>query len=274
MKNKTKNIFGYVFLFIESILLFLLTILAILKITIFDSEYFEQQLAATNYYEKLYKDIKTEMSYYTEQSGFDDTIIEDVFTLSEVKAATDKFITDLYNGNKSEMNYTNIEEKLNNNIRVYLAGKDFKIANEDDIKTFVNEMIRVFDNEIRFMGYTDSISNRIPKLVKLTQSVIIGLFISLISLICINALLFRRKRKKLGILFYTSAFIMLFVVICIINNIDIKNISIYSDIFSKVIKYIVKNILYYMLYTSLGYIFIGLIINILEKEKRRNRRYY
>ena len=272
VKNRIRIIFGYTSLFIESILLFLLAIILIFKFTILDSNYVKKQLEKDKYYEKMYKDIKTEMSYYTEQSGFDDTIIEDVFTLNEVKTVSEKFVTDLYNGNKSEIYYDDIKKKLNDNMQNYITNQNFKIVNQEEVDKFSDEMIKVFDNEIRLMGYTDAVAGKIPKIISLSDYAIMGLIIALIFLITINWTIF--KRKYFGVIFFTCAFLSIFIVIAIINSIDINNISIYSEIVSKVIKIIVKDILHYMIYITIGCIFMGFIFSIFEREKRRHRRHH
>ena len=190
MKNKIRTIFGYIFLFIESILLFLLTTI---RFTILDTNYVKKQFEKDKKNKKMYKEIKTEMSYYTEQSGFDDTIIEDVFTLNEVKTVSEKFITDLYNGNKSEMYYDDIKKKLNDNMQNFITNENFKIVNQDELKQFADEMIKVFDNEIKLMGYTNAIAGKIPKVINVVDYAIFGLIVGLLLLIATNWIIFKRK---------------------------------------------------------------------------------
>ena len=59
--------FNYLTKFISSILLFLATTITIILFTIFNQNFMAQQLNETNYYEKLYTNIKLEMSYYVTQ---------------------------------------------------------------------------------------------------------------------------------------------------------------------------------------------------------------
>ena len=65
MNRTVKTITSYLFLFIESILLFILTCLIIAKCTIFNTNYVKNKLDKNNYYQELYSEILTEMSYYT-----------------------------------------------------------------------------------------------------------------------------------------------------------------------------------------------------------------
>ena len=78
MKKKIITVMGYTILFIEALLLFSITILGVLKFTIFNDSYLKKELVNNNYYEELSDEIKTEMSYYTNQSGFEDEILENI----------------------------------------------------------------------------------------------------------------------------------------------------------------------------------------------------
>lgn len=53
--------FNYLTKFISSILFFLTTTITIILFTIFNQNFMAQQLNETNYYEKLYTNIKLEM---------------------------------------------------------------------------------------------------------------------------------------------------------------------------------------------------------------------
>ena len=123
MNRKLKKILGYTLLFFESILFFIIIFLLILRLTIFNVSFVNKKLVEKKYYDNLYKEIKTEMSYYTEQSGFKDDILDDIYTKDELKYDTNNFIRNLYNGTSIEISTKNLKRRLTDKINKYIAKK-------------------------------------------------------------------------------------------------------------------------------------------------------
>lgn len=269
MKKKLKLIMGYVILFIESMLLLLLTFLMVFKFTIFDKSYVKSKFD-DKYYEKLYKEIKTEMTYYTNQSGFEDNVIDNIFNLTDVKNASNKFITSLYSGEKYELNTSEIESKLNNNINEYIKTQNFKVINQEDLDKFTKQISSVYVDEIKLMGYLDGVCKYIPKIINLCDYLLLISMIFLIILLIINKTIF--KRRSYSVILYTSAFITIFILVSIKSSIDIQNLLVYSKTVSTTIISIIKQMFNVLLVISLVYIFIGFIYSLFKRERRRHRK--
>ena len=269
MKKRLRTILGYTILFIESIVLLFLTTLVVFRLTIFDKSYVKNKFN-NRYYEKLNEEIKTEMTYYTNQSGFEDSVLENIFTLTDVKNASNKFITSLYNGEKYEFDTSKLEENLNKNINEYIESQNFKVTNQDELNKFTKQIASVYVDEIKLMGYLDNVCKYIPKVIDLCDYLILLLSIGLVILIMVNIKIF--KRKDYGVILYTSAFIMLFVLFGIKNSIDIKNLLIYSNTISDTVISIIREIINIYLVISLGYILIGFIYSLTKKERRKHKK--
>lgn len=267
MKNKLRLIFGYIILFLESLVLLSITLLVVFRFTIFDKSYIKNEFNKNDYYKKLNKEIKTEMSYYTEQSGFNDTVLDDIYSLTDVKNTTNSFISNVYSGNKYDINTNQLEDKLNDNINKYIESENFKVVDQDELNKFTKQISSVYSDEIRLMGYLDKVRKYIPKVIDLSEYAIVTLFAVLVFLIIINEKLCRRR--DFSVILYTSAFILLFTIISIRASIDIKNLLIYSETISNTFISIIKNLFNYIAFISLLYIGLGLIIDLLKKEKRR-----
>ena len=267
MKNRIKIIFGYALLFIESITLLLITLLLVFRLTIFDKSYIKNQFNKNDYYKKLNKEIKTEMSYYTNQSGFEDNILDDIYSLTDVKNSTNSFISSVYSGEEYKINTSQIEEKLTNNINEVVNNENFKVVNQDDLNKFVKQISSVYSDEIKLMGYLDKICKYIPKVIDLSEYMLVLLFAALVFLFIINEKVF--KRKDYSVVLYTASFILLSILIGLIGTIDIKNLMIYSKTISESFISIIKNIFSIFAIIGLVYITIGVIIDLLKKEKRR-----
>ena len=272
MKSSIKIILKYLLLFIESLMVVMIALITTFKFTLFDSNYVKDQFEKNDYYKKLSKEIKTEMSYYTNQSGFTDNVLDNVFTENDVKYASERFISSLYTGEKFKINTQKLEENLNKNIDEQLQDANFKVTNAEEIKKFVNQMITTYENEIKLMGYIDSVGGTIPKIIDICDTLLLILIIGLI--LCVLISLKSYKGKDISVVFYTSSILLLFFVLYFKNSIDINNISIYSELVSNIIKILVKNVLNIIGIIACSSLGIGLIMDILRKERRHHHHHH
>ena len=272
MKSSIKIVLRYLLLFIESLMLIMIALIITFKFTLLDSNYVENEFAKNNYYKKLSKEIKTEMSYYTNQSGFEDSVLDNVFTENDVRYSFERFINSIYIGEKFSINTQKIEENLNKNIDDALKDTNFKVTNAEEIEKFVKQMITTYENEIKLMGYVDSVRGIIPKIIDICDTLLLILTVVFTICILISIKIFRGR--DLSVIFYTSSFLLLFFILFVKNSIDINNISIYSELVSNIIKALIKNVLNIIGIIACSSLGIGLIIDILRKERRHHHHHH
>ena len=272
MKSSIKIILKYLLLFISSLMVIMIALVTTFKFTLFNSNYVKNEFEKNNYYNKLATEIKTEMSYYTEQSGFTDDVLDNVFTENDVKYDFNRYINSLYTGEQFTIDTNEIEDNLNKNITAQLKGSNFKAANTEEIKKFVKQMTTIYEKEIKLMGYVDSAKNIISKVVYMCAKVLFVLVAGLVLSVLIYLKAF--KTRDLSVMFYTSSFLLLFFVLYFKNSIDINNISIYSELISNIIKELINNVLNIICVSSCSLLGLGLIIDLLKKERRRHRHHH
>ena len=236
------------------------------KFTVLNASYVKDKLEKNNYYQDLYNEILTEMSYYTNQSGFEDSILENTFTLGEVRYETNKFIENTYKGKSLTIDTSKVKERLRKNIDNFINNSSFKVVDKKEIDKFVETMSDIYQDEIRLMGYAEKGAGFITKVTSLSNKLIIVLSVAIILLFLINSILL--KRKDFSVVLYTSSFILLFVNYYIKNNIDIKNIFVYSPLVSKIAKNMVNNIFNIFIIVAIIYIVIGVILGLFKKIKK------
>ena len=271
MNNKLKIIFGYILLFLESIILFTITTLVVYRLTLFDKSYIKKELSKNDYYKKMNEEIKTEMSFYTEQSGFEDSVLDDIFTLTDIRNTTNSFITNIYNGQVYNISTNIIEEKLNKNINNYIQKENFKVVNQDEINKFTKQISKVYSDEIKLMGYLDKVCKYIPKVKGLIEYAVVGLFALLVALIIINEKAF--KRRDYSVVLFTSAFLIICTLIFFTDRIDVKNLLVYSKTVSGLVISIIHNLSLFFILIAILYIIIGIVIILLKKEKKHSHRH-
>ena len=165
MNKKLNLILNYLLIFVTSLILLSLIGLILTKVTVLRPNYIIKVMDKTNYYQLLFDDIKTEMSYYTNQSGFNDDILDDTFTLNEIKVSLKTYINNIYSGKKTVIDTSNFETKLNNKIDNYLESENFTIANRKELDDFVKEMAKIYEKKIIVTNYLTKFSPLINKLM-------------------------------------------------------------------------------------------------------------
>ena len=167
MPKKRKTVLSYTILFFQAIIFLLITILVLLRCTVLNDSYVRNKLAKNHYYEDLYNEILTEMSYYTNQSGFEDDILKDTFSLGEIKFETNEFIDSIYKGKSRKVEVDQLNERLKKNIDSYIENSNFEYVDEKEIDEFISTMDEVYENEIKLMGYADKIAPTFYKIIRM-----------------------------------------------------------------------------------------------------------
>ena len=206
------------------------------------------------------------MSYYTNQSGFEDDILDNIFTINDVKKHQKMVINNLYQGRTTIIDTTMIKENFRKKIEQYIIDNNYQEVDEKEINDFVDKMASIYSDEIKFMNYIDKVKF-IPKVSKLTTEAISISALLLIVLIIVNKKVLYRKNYP--VLFYTNAFLLIYTNIYITNHIDIKNIYIYSDLISQVIKRVAHDLSKIAIIIPTIYLIIGLILSIFMKPNER-----
>lgn len=265
MNKKVKLIGGYIILFIESILFCLLILCIIFNRTFLNKEYVLKTVESANSYKTLFDSIKTEMSYYTEQSGFEDDILDDTFTIEEVTVEFNKFINSVFDNTDIIIDSTTFKEKLNAKIEKYIENNNFEIINEEEINKFVNKLAEVYENKIKINGIANFLKNVIQKINTKINNGIVFLSIILVLLIVIN--MFAFKRKDLAVIFYFSSFLLIIMNFYIKNVIDLKHLFIYNQVITDPINLIINDVFLLFMLISLASFLIGVMLSIIQKDK-------
>lgn len=270
MSKKIKIILGYPLGFICALLISVLTLLIILKISVFNKEYVFKVIRENNYYEKIVEDTKEEMENYMVSSGFPYSILDDIYTIDDVKEDIDYYINNMYNGEKTVIDKKIISEKLNNNINEYLKKNNVSVLNPEDITSFVDEIASIYDKEVCLYHTFDGMMKSIPKLLRFTN---IGInIVSVILLIIIIVLMGIVKTIPLGTCIFASSLILFFLRFVIIEKIDIMNLLIITEHFSDILQIILLNIRKLMLIGGIVLLILGLMTILVSSIKNKSSK--
>ena len=248
--------FNYLTKFISSILFFLTTTITIILFTIFNQNFMAQQLNETNYYEKLYDNIKLEMSYYVTLSGLSDDILNNIFDKELLRRTTEKMLDNFYNNKDNTINKTSVEENLMNNINEEL--KDYKLTEEDktSINKFITQMSSTYETEISYSNILNKYHNSFNRI----YHILVALDLLCIALFIINYFITRYTLKERNIIIslLTTTILITIIHLYLSNTLDLGHLEFYNDIISNLINYTYQSIMSIFNIVSTIYLVISL----------------
>ena len=215
-----------------------------------------QQLNETNYYEKLYTNIKLEMSYYVTQSGLSDDILNNIFDKELLRRTTEKMLDNFYNNKDNTINKTSIEENLMNNISEEL--KDYKLTEEDktSIDKFITQMSSTYEMEISYSNILNKYHNSFNRI----YHILVALDLLCIALFIINYFITRYTLKERNIIIslLTTTTLITIIHLYLSNTLDLGHLEFYNDIISNLINYTYQSIMSIFNIVSTLYLVISL----------------
>lgn len=273
MNKKYTYLLYYLFQFMFSMCLLGFIILITLKITVLNPNYVIDKFVDNNYYVELDKDIKNEMSYYIGQSGFEEEILENLYTMDELEYIVNNFIKNFYSNGSLEVNKLSVENKLRSNINNYIDNRVIEIGNQKDLDKFINEMGNIYENKITYSKMFNKYSNLISKL---NNYVIIVLILCIIFVVMLYIVLkYGLKKNVFAISLLTVSIIIGLILYYLGNMMFIDDLYIFNKYSSLVIKDILLSM--FRLYSRITVIcfVIGSMLAIintdywLEKKKKK-----
>ena len=258
--------------FISSLLLLALILCIILKLTVFNKSYLLETIDNSNYYELTTEEIQKDMENSLLSSGLDKSVLNNLVTKADVKNDVINLVDSIYSGNSFKLSTDEITEKLNSNIDEFLKKNNITITDKKSLETYTNKITKVYEDEIGLYGY---LNDYVSKFVKIGNIILILIpILTLLILINICIIRFKLDGKYSGVITFSSALMLIYIKIYILEKIDIQNLLVISKSFSSVIKKVLTDINDYILFGALILIIISLMLNIINsfRKKRRIRK--
>ena len=270
--SKIKIVLRGILGFVCSVLMFIFAFLLIIRVTVYNKNYVLKKLDQVNYYEKVYSEISKDMKNNMLSSGLDEVVLDSLFTENDVIKDTKNLIGSIYSGSKFEIDTDFLKDRLDKNIKDYLSKNNIEVTDQKALDKFVSNIVSIYKKEIGLYGYFE---NYTKKFVKIGKFIDAGIVITIFLIIILMAVLrFVLHRKYLGVVLLSSGMMLLYFKFYIYEQIDMKNILIISDSFSKFIKQLLLDINNYILISSIVLLFMGIFFNVIcafKKVKRRKK---
>lgn len=215
--------------------------------TILNQSYILSQLEEEKYYENVYYQIQNSFEGYIGPSGLEETILNGIYSKDKVKQDIINVVNYIYTGKNYEINTEEIQVNLSNNINESLLNYNLSEEEKKSIVQFEEEIINEYKKQITHSQYFDKLANYIPKIIE--NVLIIKIEMGVIGFLIIGILFFINKKNFVKFMITIiisvlgSSLFLLFAKFWTTSKIEISNITILSDSFSKVISNILREIL-------------------------------
>lgn len=264
------KVIGNIIKFILTIILTMCIIVCIgvnvTSSTILSKDFVLQKLDETNYYANIYTAVESDFENYIYQSGLDEEVLQNIVTPEKIENDTKIIINNIYDGTDEQIDITEIEDNLKNNIEQSL-NESLSATQERMINEFIDRITQQYQNTITSTNYEDTIHNILTKgttIVELANiASIIGIVVSAILILILS---FRKILS--GFMFISASAIAtggfyILANIVINTKVKIQNITILNDAVSITLREVLTSILNTLTSTGIILTIIGVILLII-----------
>lgn len=271
-----KIVLSYIMKFIQSISFFLLSLSLILIFTVFNEDYVLDLLNNHNYYQELYDNTLEEVSYYLEQSGLNEEVLNNVISVKSLKNEIIMTIDNLYTNQKITVNTEEFQNNLTTNINNYIKDNSIRVDNKDTVNILTKKLVNIYEEEISYNNTFEKVRPMFNKAYKLTKIVLlISIIVSIITYL-INRYIF--KDRNIIASLFTNFVILVGLVLYTKYTIDINNIFFYNTSISNILMEFINSVLKCMLVTGIISFILGLFIVFTTtgtfKKLRQNKKLF
>lgn len=266
--KRLKTLGIYIIPFLTAVLIFLFSILAILKATVFNKIFIKKEFTKTEYYQKISKRIDETMHDYLLSTGLSDEVLN-IYEDDDIHYAIDEFLDDIYSGKIEESDFSKIGERLGNNIDAYIQKYDVKITAQSSIDSFVAGIVDIYKNEVRLYGVADNYASDFARYNKIIDRALLIFSVLLTSVV----ILMTFKMPKLwGVVFLSSGMMTMFWIFVAMYKIDIDNVLLLSENFSAIIKEVYLYIINALSTISIFSCILGIILIFLVSFQKKDEK--
>lgn len=264
MNKKIRSILRYVMSVILAFSITALVVVNVSKATILDKNYILNKLDKTGYYVKVYAMVKENFKNHIQQSGLDESILDDLITEEKIETDTNKIITNMYNNVHEDISTDDIRQKLSKSIEEQTRGMLITTEQKQEINKFIDDIcneyllgIAHFNTEKEIFSVFDKAKNIVEVFNKVA---LIGIAVSaiLLMIVCKN-----RPYKFFiftGISLFASGLIFTIINIFINIKINVQAITVLNDAFSFTLREVIENILNQINQKGIWFLIIGFVL--------------
>lgn len=268
-----RKIISYILAIILVTLMSATIILSIVNAVVFSKSNVKKQMQKVDYYTEINNIIKESANNYIMQSGFDESIMDNVISKEKINKDIDKVINAIYEGEEVEISTDEIKNSLDKNVQQYIAQNNYKVdaQTQKDIEKFEDKIESIYANSIT---YSKSSIKKVVKYFKMAKRMTrVALIASLILLIIFAIITYKTNRATFGISLLATGIICIFIKCYSSINIAVNNILMVNKTFSNLMINIINQVIQYVFIGGIILAVLGIALIIIFERKSANERY-
>lgn len=267
--GKKKRLVSYLLSIALVIFLLATIVLTTLNCTILSTVNIKKKVANSNYYEETKNIIVESCKDYVMQSGFDESIMNDVVNTYDVQFDVDGLIDYIYEGKEFKTNSNAIRANLDKNINEYIVNNNYQVDEETkkSINDFENTIQEIYERNIEYSADTvkqiAGVTNKIKKIVPIVM-IVCGI-ISVILVLLIKEM----SSPSIGISALSTGAILVFLKLYSGTTVAINNILLMNKVFSNTLISVANDIIHKLYVIGIALCVVGVIWVIYVESKRK-----
>ncbi len=151
--SKTSKLSNTILSFFLALFLFIDLVLIVAGVTLFSQRGF-LSVFDNAYYEYMLKYVNEQTLYYTLPTGYDEAVLDGVFTLAEVKADADGFVTAAFKGATYKPDESSERDRIMQNVSALYArdGVEFNDEAQASATAYADELMAIYNKAIELPG--------------------------------------------------------------------------------------------------------------------------
>ena len=268
-----RKIISYILAIILVTLMSATIILSIVNAVVFSKPNVKKQMQKVDYYTEINNIIKESANNYIMQSGFDESIMDNVISKEKINKDIDKVINAIYEGEEVEISTDEIKNSLDKNVQQYIAQNNYKVdaQTQKDIEKFEDKIESIYANSIT---YSKSSIKKVVKYFKMAKRMTRdALIASSILLIIFAIITYKTNRATFGISLLATGIICIFIKCYSSINIAVNNILMVNKTFSNLMINIINQVIQYVFIGGIILAVLGIALIIIFERKSANEKY-
>lgn len=268
-----RKIISYILAIILVTLMSATIILSIVNAVVFSKPNVKKQMQKVDYYTEINNIIKESANNYIMQSGFDESIMDNVISKEKINNDIDKVINAIYEGEEVEISTDEIKNSLDKNVQQYIAQNNYKVdaQTQKDIEKFEDKIESIYANSIT---YSKSSIKKVVKYFKMAKRMTrVALITSSILLIIFAIITYKTNRATFGISLLATGIICIFIKCYSSINIAVNNILMVNKTFSNLMINIINQVIQYVFIGGIILAVLGIALIIIFERKSANEKY-
>lgn len=268
-----RKIISYILAIILVTLMSAIIILSIVNAVVFSKSNVKKQMQKVDYYTEINNIIKESANNYIMQSGFDESIMDNVISKEKINNDIDKVINAIYECEEVEISTDEIKNSLDKNVQQYIAQNNYKVdaQTQKDIEKFEDKIESIYANSIT---YSKSSIKKVVKYFKMVKRMTrVALIASSILLIIFAIITYKTNRATFGISLLATGIICIFIKCYSSINIAVNNILMVNKTFSNLMINIINQVIQYVFIGGIILAVLGIALIIIFERKSANEKY-